>query len=234
MEIQVREQDLGRLAAEARPVWAELVADVIAQHRAAAARASGGSSSGGPSDVDVDALRRRVAGAWLRRAVQVRDRTCVHPACRAPAVSTDQDHAVDYARGGVTAAVNLGACCRRDHRLRHDGGWTVRKPAADRTVWTSPLGHSYPSRPPPVIPPLPEPWPTGDGGPLLPDDGEQGVGGDGGQGLGGDPDLWAAGPGPHRGGAWASGPAPHRLRVSSGTEAPCAAALNPVDDPPPF
>jgi hypothetical protein len=101
--------------------------------------------------------RRRSAGAWLRRLVQIRDRYCTHPACRAPARYTDQDHAIDYARGGLTTDANLGCCCRRHHRLKHCGGWLIIKPGPQVTVWISSLGHRYVHRAPPIMPALTRP-----------------------------------------------------------------------------
>lgn len=79
-----------------------------------------------------------------------------------PATQTDQDNRTDYAKGGLTVGENLDSECRHDHRLQHDGGWTVRRapgsdPLTGPVVWTSPLGHQYESRPPPVMYPYPEP-----------------------------------------------------------------------------
>jgi hypothetical protein len=133
--------------------WAVVLAEIARRHgRFTGSRAAAGVRAG--SGVDP---RRRTASARLRRWVFVRDRCCVHPACRMPASRTDQDHAVDHASGGPTRHDNLGSCCRHDHRLQHAGGWRVQKPDPHTTVWYSPLGHQYVSRPPPVIPrPMPQ------------------------------------------------------------------------------
>nr|WP_246211346.1 HNH endonuclease signature motif containing protein [Phytoactinopolyspora alkaliphila] len=120
-----------------------------------------GTGVSGMGGVGEDA-ERRSAGARLRRAIQIRDRRCTHPACRARAIHTDQDHAIDHADGGLTTAANLSCCCRHDHRLKHDGGWLVDKPHPEITVWTSPLGHTYVNTTTPVIPPLPQPQPLAD------------------------------------------------------------------------
>ncbi|HEX5994915.1 MAG TPA: HNH endonuclease signature motif containing protein, partial [Jiangellales bacterium] len=82
-----------------------------------------------------------------------------HPCCRMPATKSDQDHRIGYATGGATVEANLSAPCRHDHRLKDEGGWAIDRPAPGMTVWTSPLGHRYESRPPPVIADLPEPLP---------------------------------------------------------------------------
>jgi hypothetical protein len=102
---------------------------------------------------------RRAPGAALRRLVQVRDRTCLFPGCRAPATTTDTDHSIDHARGGPTTEDNLGSLCRRDHRLKHHGRWLLNHTHSGHFTWTSRLGQTYLVRPPPVIEQLPEPIP---------------------------------------------------------------------------
>lgn len=95
---------------------------------------------------------RRTPGARLRRWIQLRDRTCAHPCCRAPASTTDIDHRIRWHDGGPTVATNLSPACRHDHRLKDEGGWHTRQPAPGITEWTSPLGQRTTSKPPPVIP----------------------------------------------------------------------------------
>lgn len=95
---------------------------------------------------------RRTPGAGLRRWIQQRDRRCVHPCCRVPATKADQDHRVGFAHGGPTIVTNLSAPCRHDHRLKDEGHWKLTAPQPGLTVWTSPLGRRYESRPPPAIP----------------------------------------------------------------------------------
>lgn len=125
---------------------------------------------GGPDGRDRDPTdpHRRTAGTRLRRWVQLRDRSCLFPGCRAPAAGTDQDHRLGHAAGGPTTAANLDSACRHDHRVKDEGGWIVHRATHDLAVWASPLGHRYPSRPPPVIVPLPEPWPDPHGRDQLP------------------------------------------------------------------
>jgi hypothetical protein len=102
-------------------------------------------------DRDNEDVRRRFARAGLRRWVEVRDRYCLHPACRMPAARTDQDHRLDYAAGGPTIEQNLDSACRHDHRLIHEGGWATSRSGSGEIRWTSALGHTYVSRPPPVM-----------------------------------------------------------------------------------
>ncbi len=145
VELQLNADELPELIAAGQLYgWDAVLADISAQHATNAA-----------GDAATDDQFRRYARRPMRRAVQIRDRYCTHPSCRAPASRTDQDHAVDHVRGGSTDEANLGCCCRHDHRLKHDGGWQIVKQASDTTVWLSPLGHRHVNRPPPVMPTLP-------------------------------------------------------------------------------
>ncbi|WP_420848654.1 HNH endonuclease [Protofrankia coriariae] len=58
-----------------------------------------------------------------------------------------------HAVGGPTSEDNLLALCRRHHRAKHDGGWTVKRADNDTAIWTSPTGRTYSS--------IPEPWNDG-------------------------------------------------------------------------
>lgn len=163
MELQLKADELPQLSAAGRLFgWAAVLADIAGQH--ASTTTSGGTDHTPAGAAD---QHRRSARAGLRRAVQIRDRCCTHPACRAPATRTDQDHAIAHADSGPTDQTNLGCCCRHDHRLKHDGGWQLTRPAPDLTVWTSPLGHTYPNRPPPIMHALPTPWPAADPAAIL-------------------------------------------------------------------
>ncbi|MEU7882597.1 HNH endonuclease signature motif containing protein [Microbispora bryophytorum] len=95
--------------------------------------------------------RRRQAGAALRRYVQIRGRVCSWPGCRTPATRADQDHILPWAEQGPTKAENLHLACRHDHRARHHGGWSVSTADPHLVIWTSPLGHRYPSPLPKII-----------------------------------------------------------------------------------
>jgi hypothetical protein len=78
-----------------------------------------------------------------------RDRTCRFPGCRQSAARADLDHAKSWERGGETSAANLGALCRRHHRLKTHGGWKLKSHSDGACTWTSPLGKIYevPARP---------------------------------------------------------------------------------------
>ena len=86
-------------------------------------------------------------------------RAAGRPYCRAPAHRADTDHSVEHARGGATTDAGLASACRHDHRLRHEGDWTVEHTEPGQLIWISPLGRRYRTRPPPGLLDLPEPRP---------------------------------------------------------------------------
>jgi hypothetical protein len=94
--------------------------------------------------------------ADLARFVIARDQTCTFPTCRQPAQRCDLDHLVpadptEPSRGGSTSPANLHPLCRAHHRAKHAGYWRVdRDQQSGRTTWTSRIGHSYTTVPPPV------------------------------------------------------------------------------------
>ncbi len=164
VELAVPLAELGRLGAElldAGP-WAAVVGEL-------AKLAEPAKKSTDP-DSDTRDIERRTPGAALRRWTQQRDRQCPHPCCRAPARKADVDHRIGFADGGPTIGSNLSVPCRHDHRLKDEGHWAMQQPQPGLTVWTSPLGHRYESRPPPVIIELPEPYADRDNDvwPILP------------------------------------------------------------------
>lgn len=87
--------------------------------------------------------KARFPGARLRAWIAARDSTCRAPGCTAPARSSDVDHTVDHADGGMTRDDNLGLLCRHHHRLKHEGGFQLRQPEPGRFQWISPNGRTY-------------------------------------------------------------------------------------------
>lgn len=75
--------------------------------------------------------------------IQARDRTCRFPGCRRAAELSDIDHAIPWEEGGLTNSANLGALCRRHHRLKTHGGWKIISNADGSCEWTSPYGKKY-------------------------------------------------------------------------------------------
>jgi hypothetical protein len=86
--------------------------------------------------------------ASQRRHVEARDKHCAFPGCSMPATECDLDHCTSWAEGGSTDPGNLGSLCRHDHRLKHNG-WTYQALPDGGYEWTSPLGHTYRTRPEP-------------------------------------------------------------------------------------
>jgi len=135
--------------------WGPVVTDLAHQHTTVQQTAAGDPT-------------RRFPGTALRRHIQIRDRSCIMIGCRAPARSTDTDHTHDHIRGGATTDHNLGALCRHDHRLKHEGGWQLHQPQPGLFHWISRLGHLYPLHTRPIIEPLPDPIPRpGPAAPLV-------------------------------------------------------------------
>ncbi|HEY0216549.1 MAG TPA: DUF222 domain-containing protein [Cellulomonas sp.] len=117
-------------------VWRRLVTDPL---------------SGAVLDVGRTSYRPPAA---LAEHVRARDRRCARPGCLVDADSCDLDHTVEFhpdgrsgAPPGTTGAGNLGPLCRRDHRLKTDGGFTLRQVDPGVYEWTTPAGHRYRVRP---------------------------------------------------------------------------------------
>lgn len=90
----------------------------------------------------------------LRRFVQMRDATCIGPACHHGTDGTQLDHTRGYdpRTGALTSAGNLGSPCQRVHNAKTHGGWILRQPVPGRFIWISPTGRSYVRRAQPLLP----------------------------------------------------------------------------------
>ena len=76
----------------------------------------------GPDSVPLDVGRtHRVAPPHLRRAVELRDATCVFAGCEAPAWWCDVHHVLHWADGGETSLENSALLCERHHTKIHSG-----------------------------------------------------------------------------------------------------------------
>ena len=85
----------------------------------------------------------------MTRTVIARDVHCMFPGCRKKARHNDLDHVHAYKPGDTTTQANLMSLCRRHHRFKHDGEWTVeRDNRTGITTWTDPNGRQYRTRPP--------------------------------------------------------------------------------------
>ena len=74
--------------------------------------------------------------------INARDRTCRAPGCRRPAQHCDHDHNLDWALGGPTLIPNLCCLCRRHHRAKHLGKFTITR-GPHGIDWTTPRGRRY-------------------------------------------------------------------------------------------
>ncbi len=84
----------------------------------------------GPSRVvDVGVQRRFYRGA-LRRAIEIRDRTCFHPTCDETPQRPQVDHVHEASRGGVTTQANgrLGCGFHNRRRNTHPDNWNDTSP----------------------------------------------------------------------------------------------------------
>jgi hypothetical protein len=80
-------------------------------------------SSGEVLDID------RKSRAWpiaIRRAIELRDRTCRHVDCAAPAEHSDVHHKVHWVDGGPTSYDNGILACRHHHTQIHKYGVSYR------------------------------------------------------------------------------------------------------------
>lgn len=78
-----------------------------------------------------------------------RDRVCRFPGCRRTGQSSDIDHAQSWESGGETNPANLGLLCRRHHRMKTHGGWSLESNPDGSCLWKSPIGKTFfvPARP---------------------------------------------------------------------------------------
>ena len=78
-----------------------------------------------------------------------RDRVCRFPGCRRTGQSSDIDHAQSWETGGETNPANLGLLCRRHHRMKTHGGWSLESNPDGSCLWKSPVGKQFfvPARP---------------------------------------------------------------------------------------
>ncbi|MFE3192011.1 DUF222 domain-containing protein [Nocardia sp. NPDC059240] len=96
-------------------------------------------------------------GARTARQARAIDGICRAPGCHIPAAASDLDHQdrFDHTNpqaGGHTTEDNLGARCRRHHRLKtladnHANGWTVRHHPGRVVEWCTPTGESVTTEP---------------------------------------------------------------------------------------
>ncbi|MDP9317917.1 MAG: HNH endonuclease [Actinomycetota bacterium] len=95
--------------------------------------------------------KRRLFKHALRRAVVIRDEYCRTPWCGAPIRHID--HVIPAEDGGVTSETNGQGLCEACNHAKQAPGWRSRPGpggAGDSVTITTPTGHAYTSRPPPL------------------------------------------------------------------------------------
>jgi Domain of unknown function (DUF222) len=99
--------------------------------------------------MSMDTKKRRFDGP-LRRFIIYRDGTSRRPYSTTPIY--DIDHIVRHTDRGPTSAANGEGLGVGDHHTRDLPGWTVTThDAGHHVTWTTPTGHTYISRPPPIL-----------------------------------------------------------------------------------
>jgi hypothetical protein len=98
--------------------------------------------------LSMDTRRRRFTGT-LRRFVRYRDGVSRRPYSNRPIY--DIDHIIRHADDGPTSARNGEGLAKHDHILRDLPGWSVTGDGNGTVTWTTPSGHTYTSRPPPIL-----------------------------------------------------------------------------------
>ena len=134
--------DLDERAAEI-PGMGPVIADVARQFVARHPHAEWRYAVTHNGSVAESGITRRRPTSGLRRRVEVRNPTCVHPGCRMPSTACDLDHTKAYSEGGPTSDCNLAPLCRHHHRVKHQGGWQLKRLDDGIYQWISRLGHTY-------------------------------------------------------------------------------------------
>ena len=103
----------------------------------------------GPDSVPMELGRTyRVVPPHLRRAVELRDKTCVFTGCSAPAWWCDVHHVLHWGDGGETCLENSALLCERHHTKVHhgfrierdpDGRWHTYRPDGSEIIVGVPL-----------------------------------------------------------------------------------------------
>ena len=91
--------------------------------------------------------RARLFPKGLRRFIETRDETCRTPFCDAPI--RHYDHVIAWHAGGQTSADNGVGLCEACNHTKENPGWTVRQSSPALEV-TTPTGHRYTSKAPPL------------------------------------------------------------------------------------
>ncbi|MGH8870384.1 MAG: DUF222 domain-containing protein [Acidimicrobiia bacterium] len=138
------------------PGWGPIIADIsrqlVREQEDSEWRISITDDQGEP--IAVTTTRRRPTAAQ-RRQVEARNPTCVFPGCRMPATQSDLDHEHPWAETHRTTARHLEPLCEHDHTNKHQRLWQLQQIKPGVYQWTSPLGHTYTTRPELSLPRFP-------------------------------------------------------------------------------
>ncbi len=89
--------------------------------------------------------------ARLAAFIIARDQTCTFTSCTRPAVDLRPGPSDCRERGRSRRVPgNLHPLCRRHHRCKHLAHWQPQRQPDGSTVWTSPTGHTYRTKPRPL------------------------------------------------------------------------------------
>ena len=86
----------------------------------------------------------------LQAVLRLRDGTCRSPGCSRAAADCDIDHSIPFwenGQRGETTLTNLASLCKKNHRDKHEIGWSYVHEDTGTLTWTSPTGHLYTTEP---------------------------------------------------------------------------------------
>ncbi|WP_222195340.1 HNH endonuclease signature motif containing protein [Modestobacter italicus] len=90
----------------------------------------------GPDGTPLDLGRdHRVVTPGLRKAVELRDKSCVFAGCGAPSWWCDVHHLIHWLHGGETSLENSALLCERHHTKVHHGFRVERDPGGRWRTW---------------------------------------------------------------------------------------------------
>jgi hypothetical protein len=98
--------------------------------------------------VDMESTSRVFRGN-LARFIRLRDQTCRTPWCDAPVRHVD--HAEDAADGGPTSGANGQGLCEACNYAKTAHRWRTGPEPGGSVTTTLPTGHTYATRPPPLV-----------------------------------------------------------------------------------
>ncbi len=95
--------------------------------------------------------RRYRPSPQVREFVELRDQTCRSPGCGRIAERCQYDHGIPFDAGGETCVESNEMLCAHHHQRKTHSNWHFRiDPDTAETIWTTPTGHTYATRPPPL------------------------------------------------------------------------------------